>query len=114
MLVWLDAHVPPALAPWLRRTFGLDAIHVRDLGLRDAEDPAIFEAARAAGAVVVTKDGDFVGLLERRGPPPRVVWLTFGNTSNARLREILTAAWPAARAALEAGAPLVAISAPAS
>jgi len=47
MVVWVDAQVSPALAAWLRRTLGLDAYAVRDLGLREAEDPAIFAAAGA-------------------------------------------------------------------
>ena len=39
----------------------------------------------------MTKDSDFVDLVERLGPPPKIIWLTCGNTSNARLREILSA-----------------------
>ena len=54
---------------------------LRDLGLRDAEDEEIFQAAKAAGAVVLTKDADFRHLLDRFGPPPQVLWLTRGNTS---------------------------------
>jgi predicted nuclease of predicted toxin-antitoxin system len=38
----------------------------------------------------MTKDSDFVALLDRFGPPPQVIWITCGNTSNARLKEILT------------------------
>ena len=64
---------------------------MRNLGLRDARDPEIFLAARTADAIVMTKDADFVDLLERFGPPPRVLWVTCGNTSNARLRDILRA-----------------------
>jgi predicted nuclease of predicted toxin-antitoxin system len=37
----------------------------------------------------MTKDSDFVDLVERLGPPPQIIWLTCGNTSNLRLREIL-------------------------
>jgi len=112
--VWTDAQVSPALAGWLRRTFGVDAYAVRDLGLRDAEDPVIFARARAAGAVVVTKDSDFVDLLERHGPPPQVVWLTCGNTSNAYLRGLLGGVWPQVAALLAAGEPLVEVSGPAA
>lgn len=112
--IWVDAQLSPALAGWLRRTFGADAHAVRDLGLRDAEDPAIFARARAAGAAVLTKDSDFVELLERHGPPPQVVWLTCGNTSNAYLRQLLTTAWPRAGALLAAGEPLVEVSGPAA
>jgi len=30
-------------------------------------------------------------LLDRLGPPPKIIWLTCGNTSNKRLKEILSA-----------------------
>lgn len=62
---------------------------MRYLDLHEAEDAQIYKAAREAGAVVMTKDSDFVQLLERRGAPPKVIWITCGNTSNARMREIL-------------------------
>lgn len=42
MTVWLDAQISPAMAVWLRMRFDLDAHAVRDLRLRDAEDPEIF------------------------------------------------------------------------
>ena len=57
----------------------------------------------------MTKDSDFVHLLERHGAPPQVVWLTCGNTSEAALRAVLELAWPAATALLMAGEPLVEI-----
>ena len=109
MKLWIDAQLPPALARWLVEVMAVEAVPVRDLGLRDAGDLQIFEAARAAGAVVVTKDADFVTLLERLGAPPQVLWVTSGNTSNVRLREIFTAAWPEAARLLAAGEPLVEI-----
>ena len=59
------------------------------MGLRDAEDPEIFSAARAADVVVLTKDRDFVELLLAKGPPPMVIWMTCGNTSNDAMRQIL-------------------------
>jgi predicted nuclease of predicted toxin-antitoxin system len=109
VVVWLDAHLSPALAGWLRTTFRVDARPLRELGLREAEDPAIFARAREAGAVLVTKDADFVLLLQLHGPPPQVVWLTCGNTSNAALRAILSGAWPDVARLLAAGEPLVEI-----
>jgi predicted nuclease of predicted toxin-antitoxin system len=60
VVVWVDAQISPALADWMRRSLGVDAHAVRDLGLRNAEDPVIFAAARAAGAVVLTKDSDYL------------------------------------------------------
>lgn len=88
--LWIDAQLSPALAAWINRTF--DDIHaqsVRALGLRDAEDEEIFQAARTAGAVVMSKDSDFLDLLERHGPPPKVIWVTCGNTSNRRMQKVL-------------------------
>jgi predicted nuclease of predicted toxin-antitoxin system len=107
--VWLDAQLSPFLADWLSRRFGINAIAVRHLQLRDASDQDIFNAARAANAVVLTKDSDFVRLLERHGPPPRVVWLTCGNTSNAALAELLDLRWNIVQTMLENGEPLVEI-----
>jgi len=89
---------------------GVNAIPIRELGLRDADDPTIFAAARAAGVVVLTKDSDFLQLLERLGPPPQVIWLTCGNTSNSFLRALFADAWSHVDALLRAGEALVEIS----
>lgn len=110
MIVWTDAQLSPAIAPWLRATFGVEAFPVRELGLREAEDSVIFAAARAAGAVVLTKDADFVDLLSRNGPPPQLLWLTCGNTSNAALRRLLIAAWPRVVEWLDRHEPLIELS----
>ena len=45
MTLWLDAQLPPQLANWIQQTLTIHAIAVRDLGLRDATDSAIFDAA---------------------------------------------------------------------
>ncbi len=108
--IWIDAQLSPGLARWIRETFGIDARAVRDVGLRNAKDPVIFKAAREAGVVVMSKDEDFRSLVERPGPPPQVLWVTCGNTSNARLREILMKSLPAAVELLQRGEPLVEIS----
>jgi predicted nuclease of predicted toxin-antitoxin system len=110
MTIWVDAHLSPAIATWITSTFETEAIALRDLGLRDAEDVDIFAAAQAQGAIVLTKDSDFVDLVERLGPPPQIIWLTCGNTSNAKLREILSKTLPKALELLAAGEALVEIS----
>ncbi len=108
--IWIDAQLSPGLARWIRETFGIDAQAVRDVGLRSAKDPAIFKAAREARVVVMSKDEDFRALVERLGPPPQVLWVTCGNTSNARLREILAKSLLPALELLQRGEPLVEIS----
>ena len=76
MTLWIDAQLSPDLARWISDAFGVAAHAVRDLGLREAKDLAIFHAAREAAAVVMSKDSDFVLLLERFGPPPQILWVT--------------------------------------
>lgn len=112
MKLWIDAQLSPALAPWITGELGVAAVAVRDLELRDAKDPEIFQRARAANAVVVTKDSDFVVLLERFGAPPKVLWITCGNTSNQRMRDILGKQLPKAMQLFDAGESLVEISQP--
>ena len=110
MTIWVDAHLSPAIATWITNTFGITALALRDVGLRDAEDPDIFEAAKAQEVIVMTKDSDFVNLVDRLGTPPQIIWLTCGNTSNARLQEILSVTLPKALDLLQAGEALVEIS----
>jgi len=111
--LWIDAQMSPALARWITAHFeDLEAIAVRELGLRDAEDAEIFEAARQAKAVVVSKDSDFVDLVNRFGSPPQVLWIRCGNTSNVQMRAILSRTLAAAVDLLHRGEPLVEISGP--
>ena len=91
MIIWIDAQLSPSIAAWISANFSVPAVALRDLGLRDATDRAIFFAARGAAAILMTKDGDFLRLLDELGSPPKVIWLTCGNTSNAPLKQILTA-----------------------
>ncbi|MDE0007500.1 MAG: DUF5615 family PIN-like protein [Gammaproteobacteria bacterium] len=112
MKVWIDAQLSPALARWLTEHQGVEAFSVRRLGLRDATDEAIFHAARDAEAIVMTKDRDFMQLLARAGPPPQVIWITCGNTSNARMREILEQTFTNALVLLRDGEPFVEIADP--
>ncbi|MBD2066372.1 hypothetical protein H6F93_02325 [Leptolyngbya sp. FACHB-671] len=56
------------------------------------------------------KDSDFVDLVDRFGSPPQIIWLTCGNTSNARLREILSTTLLEALELLRSGEVLVEIS----
>lgn len=111
MTIWIDAQMSPAIAAWVSSNFAVNAVAVRDLGLRDAEDNEIFEVARRENAIVMTKDSDFVLLLDRLGAPPQVIWVTCGNTSNARLKEILMNTLPKALELLESGEELVEINA---
>jgi predicted nuclease of predicted toxin-antitoxin system len=88
-MIWLDAHLPPRLAKWVSSSFQLECEPLRELGLRDAQDIQIFERARKDNVIVMTKDKDFADLVAHKGPPPKVIWLRCGNTSEDKLKEIL-------------------------
>jgi predicted nuclease of predicted toxin-antitoxin system len=106
--LWLDNQLPPALTAWVGANLGVDCTSVRALALQRAADLEIFQAARAAGALVMTKDADFAALVNQLGSP-QIVLVPCGNTSNAHLREVLATAWPTVREMLERGEPLVEI-----
>jgi predicted nuclease of predicted toxin-antitoxin system len=109
-MIWVDAHLSPALGKWITAEFGEPAQSVRDVGLRQAKDKDIFASARQANAIVMTKDADFAEMVDRLGPPPQVIWLTCGNTSNAALRLLLKKILPRALQLLKQGDALVEIS----
>jgi len=110
LIFWIDAQLSPYLAQWISSEFAVEALPVRDLGLRDAKDREIFLAAREAGAVILTRDSDFVLLLEQLGSPPQILWLTIGNTSNAHLKEVLSRSFASAQELLLRGEALVEIT----
>jgi predicted nuclease of predicted toxin-antitoxin system len=89
MLIWIDAQISPAIAAWINTNFpSLTAQSVRSQGLVNSDDEEIFLKARQANAIVLTKDIDFTYLLDRFGPPPKIILLGCGNTSNERVRQI--------------------------
>jgi predicted nuclease of predicted toxin-antitoxin system len=108
-MIWLDAHLSPRVAGWIQKNLGHEATAIRDLGLRDADDVDIFERARTAQVILLTKDKDFSEIVARKGSPPAVIWLRCGNTSEERLKEILSAHLTEALELLAAGENLVEI-----
>lgn len=88
----------------------VNATALRDLGLRDAQDTKIFDAARANFAVIMTYDSDFVDLVCRLGTPPQILWLTCGNVTNRNLRQILTITFSDALEGLRQGEAIAEIS----
>ena len=110
MTIWIDAQLSPSLAVWITETFGVASQAVRDLGLRESQDYPIFQAARKANAFVLTKDADFPHLLAQHGPPPKVLWLTCGNTSTQNVQRILSTTLSDALRILDSGESIVEIT----
>lgn len=88
-MIWTDAHISPVVVDWIVRKTEHEAVAIRDLGLRDASDEVVFSRAGEKDVILLTKDADFPELVTRLGPPPKVIWLRIGNTSNYRLIQIL-------------------------
>lgn len=84
-------------------------LQVRDLGMARASDLAIFTAAASQARVLMTKDRDFAELVDRIGPLPAIILLTLGNTSTARVKEVLEMRLPIAMSLIASGEPLVEI-----
>jgi predicted nuclease of predicted toxin-antitoxin system len=81
----VDAPLPPGLAAWLRER-GHEAVPVREVALRDADDGLIWDRALQMGAAIITKDEDFAVRSQRAAGGPVIVWLRVGNASNRALR----------------------------
>jgi predicted nuclease of predicted toxin-antitoxin system len=58
-----------------------NSLHVRLLGLAEADDLAIWNYAAQHDLVIVTQDSDYADWNKLRGAPPKIVWLRCGNTS---------------------------------
>ena len=102
----VDEQLPPALATWIVAR-GHNAQHVRDLGLRNAEDVDIWDHCCTPPSVIVTKDEDFVARRARSDSGPQVLWVRLGNAANDVLLAWLDVRWAGAVGALQTGSTLV-------
>ncbi len=69
----IDNNLSPLLAESLKAA-GHDAVHLRDLGMQAAPDPAVLQRAQVDERVLVSADTDFGGLLSRsRATGPSVL-----------------------------------------
>jgi len=69
-----DENLSPRLTARLLPLFP-GCIHVRDVGLKQADDREIWRWAKDHDCTVVTTDSDFVAMVIRIGPPPKVIHL---------------------------------------
>ena len=103
----IDAQLPPGLARWLSGR-GHTCDHVNDVGLGAATDESVEAWARDRHASIWSKDADFADRA-RQSAGLQVVWLRYGNTTNAALRARLAPLLEEIESALTAGEVLVEI-----
>ena len=88
MKLFFDENVSHRLVGMLANEFPGSA-HVRDVGLRAAEDSHIWDHARMHGLPIVSKDTDFRERSYVEGFPPKIIWLDVGNAGTAAIAELL-------------------------
>jgi predicted nuclease of predicted toxin-antitoxin system len=87
-----------------------DCRHVADFDLLQADDTVIHGSASARYLTLVSKDDDFRSLVDRFGPPPKLVLGRLGNVSRAELATALLDACATIRGFLqEPGADILTI-----
>lgn len=105
----IDAQLPPALARQVA-IFGYQAVHVADVGLLTASDRDIWSHASMSGAVLITKDEDFVTMRALNNSGPAVVWVRLGNMTTRSLLAHFTRIFPEIVAALERSETIIEVS----
>lgn len=105
MRLLLDENLSPIIARLLTDA-GIEAVHVRDLGMRTASDAEILVRARNEGLVVVSQDSDFTNLLAAQAATrPSLILLRIPQAVTAAdIASLLAANLDALRVHLEAGA----------
>jgi predicted nuclease of predicted toxin-antitoxin system len=88
MTFLIDENLPRKLTRALADRFP-NCVHVSDVRLLQASDAAIWQFAKRNGLALLSKDDDLRQMAEDRGPPPKLVWLRFGNCSTADLSKAL-------------------------
>ncbi|MBF0290485.1 MAG: DUF5615 family PIN-like protein [SAR324 cluster bacterium] len=84
MKLLLDEHLSDKLIPKLSDIFP-GSKHVKELELQNEDDLKIWNYAKDHDFVIVTKDADFVDIVNVKGYPPYLVWIRSGNV---RVNEI--------------------------
>ena len=78
----------PRLVEYLADLYA-DSAHVWQVGLDQASDLAVWNAARSRGFIIVSQDADFSDLSAMFGAPPKVIWIRRGNCSTREIEAML-------------------------
>lgn len=86
----------------MKSDLGVKAMHVADVGLRDASDAELWEYASANDLVLISKDEDFANMVLNK-PTAKLIWVRVGNCRKIFLLELFGRMWPRIVARLESG-----------
>lgn len=98
----VDNQLPGALARFLA-THGHDAQHVVDLKLDEANDREIWRYAVAQNRVLISKDEDFLHLVNQIAASGSLIWVRLGNCRKRVLIEAFERALPSIITSLDQG-----------
>ncbi|MGD1276677.1 MAG: DUF5615 family PIN-like protein [Tepidisphaeraceae bacterium] len=102
-----DMGVSQRIVQWLRQN-GHDAVHLRELGLRNLSDQEVFEKAAREQRIILTFDLDFGEILALSGERVvSVVLFRMNNTTAPLLIQRLQAVFSDAAESLKEGAVVV-------
>ena len=88
MRLLFDQNLSPRLVTMLADLHA-GSTHVRNEGLQNADDDAVWAHAIRQGFVIVSKDADFHQRSFVLGHPPKVIWIQRGNCSTEEIAVLL-------------------------
>lgn len=88
MKLLFDENLSPKLVSLLSDIFP-DSVHVRDIGLKAADDSVVWEYAKTNNLIIVSKDSDMHQRSFVFGYPPKVIWVGLGNCSTGDVEQCI-------------------------
>ena len=87
-MILLDNNLSPRLCTELGDIYP-GITHVSELALEREADIVVWRYAKEQDLHIMTKDKDFIALLNQNGHPPKVICLQLGNCTNKELQSII-------------------------
>lgn len=88
--IWLDNHISPIIAKWLKNDLNIEVKSSYSLRLYDLSDVEIYQKAKEYGKIIlISKDSDLDQIVSLNGSPPKLIVLKMGNCDNRILFALL-------------------------
>ena len=88
--IWLDNHLSPIIAKWLKDDLEIEVKSSYMLKLEGLSDFDIYQKAKKFGnIIIISKDSDLDEIISLYGAPPKLISLKVGNCDNKILFSIL-------------------------